>query len=247
MDKKNGKVYIGTSGWHYSHWKGSFYPKDFPEKQFLSYYIQQFSTVEINRTFYSLPERRVFLRYAQIVPRSFIFSVKASRFITHVKRLQDPKESLHRFFKSVSGLKDRLGPILFQLPPHWKVNPDRLRTFLKALPKGHRYTFELRDPSWLTEEIYELLRQYRAALCIYEFESHMTPKIATADFIYVRLHGPKRTAYQGRYPLTTLKKWATFFRKETKKGHDVYCYFDNDEAGFAAINALELLDILKKK
>lgn len=217
-----------------------------PEKQFFPYYIQKFSTVEINRTFYSLPKRHVFLRYAQIVPHSFIFSVKASRFITHVKRLKEPKESLRRFFTSVTGLNDHLGPILFQLPPNWKMNAERLRAFLKALPKKYRYTFELRDPSWLTEEIYELLKKYGAALCIYEFASHRTPKIATADFLYVRLHGPTRSAYRGRYPLATLKTWATFFRKEIAKGRDVYCYFDNDEAGYAAINALELLHILKK-
>lgn len=247
MRKKIGNIYIGTAGWHYSHWKGPFYPKKIPQKQFLSYYAQHFSTVEINRTFYSLPERTVFQKYAQTVPRSFLFSVKASRFITHVKKLKDPKEPLHRFFKSVSGLKEHLGPILFQLPPHWKVNLDRLHAFLKALPKDHRSTFEFRDPSWLTEEIYALLKQYRAALCLYEFESYMTPKIATTDFIYVRLHGPKRSAYQGRYPLATLRKWATFFRKEMKKGNDVYCYFDNDESGYAPINALEIIDLLSSK
>ena len=143
--KKLGKIHIGTSGWHYSHWKGPFYPKDLPEKQFLSYYLQHFTTVELNRTFYSLPKKHVFEEYAQTVPSSFLFAVKASRYITHVKKLNDPKKPLHRFFHSASSLNNHLGPILFQLPPHWNVNPDRLHAFLKTLPKGYRYTFELRD------------------------------------------------------------------------------------------------------
>jgi uncharacterized protein YecE (DUF72 family) len=238
------KIWIGTSGWHYSHWKGPFYPKNLPEKQFLRYYIEKFLTVELNRTFYSLPQRKVFEEYAKIVPRSFLFSIKASRYITHVKKLNNPKLALRRFFKSVTGLKKHLGPILFQLQPHWKCNPERLEAFLKALPKGHRCTFEFRDPSWLNEEIYELLRKYKAALCLYEFEGVATPQIITSNFVYVRLHGPKRSAYRGKYSMTALKKWAAFFRKELKKGHDVYCYFDNDEAGYAAVNAQELQQIL---
>lgn len=242
--KKKGKIHIGTSGWHYSYWKGPFYPKDLPEKRFLSYYIQHFSTVEMNRTFYSLPKKSVFQGYADFVPRSFLFSVKASRFITHVKKLKDPKMSLHRFFTAVSGLENHLGPILFQLPPGWKLNLERLHDFLKVLPKGYRYAFELRDSSWLNEEVYELLKQYNAAFCIYEFESFITPKIITANFIYVRLHGPEG-AYAGRYSLKTLRQWAAFFRKEAQKGKDIYCYFDNDEEGFAAINAMELMRLLK--
>jgi uncharacterized protein YecE (DUF72 family) len=237
------KFYIGTSGWHYSHWKGAFYPKKLPEKQFLSHYIQHFSTVEINRTFYSLPEKSVFINYAKFVPASFIFSVKASRFITHIKKLKDPKKPLQRFFNRVKGLKSHLGPILFQLQPHWKVNSERLSSFLKALPKGYRYAFELRDVSWLREDIYDLFKKYNSAFCIYELDGFITPKIITADFIYVRLHGPKG-AYGGRYPLKMLKEWAKFFRQEAKKGKDIYCYFDNDEAGYAALNALELNRLL---
>lgn len=246
MRPKKGKIYIGTSGWHYSHWKGPFYPEDLSEKHFLSHYVKHFATVELNRTFYSLPKKKVFEEYAETVPRSFLFSVKASRFITHVKKLKDPKRPLHRLFQSVSGLEKHLGPILFQLPPHWKANPERLKNFLDTLPKRHRYVFEMRDPSWLNEEIYTLLKQHHAALCIYEFESFIAPKILTANFTYIRLHGPKKTAYQGRYRLAALKKWAAWIRKETKKGHDVYCYFDNDEAGYAAINAEELTKLLRR-
>ena|SRR5579885_817413 len=241
---KVGKIHIGTSGWHYAHWKGSFYPKGVSEKNFLKHYLEHFSTVEINRTFYSLPKKKVMEVYAEIAPRGFIYSVKASRFITHVKRLKDPKEPLKRFFGVVSGLKKHLGPILFQLPPHWKVNPERLESFLKSLPKGYRYTFELRDESWLQEDIYKLLRKYKAAFCIYELGHFITPSTVTSNFIYVRLHGPSG-AYGGDYSRQTLKKWASFFRREAKKGKDIYCYFDNDEAGYAAKNALELKAILK--
>ena len=241
---KKGKFYIGTSGWHYDHWKGPFYPQDLSSKGYLDYYIDSFSTVEINRTFYGLPSKQVFLDYAAKVSSSFIFSVKASRFITHVKRLKDPKPPLQRLFSRIRGLKSHLGPILFQLPPHWKLNLERLHIFLKALPKGHRYAFEFRDVSWLTEKTYALLEHYGAALCIFELEEMHTPLIATADFIYVRLHGPKG-AYAGKYSLPALRKWERFFRREAKKGKDIYCYFDNDEKGYAAINAKTLIQLLK--
>lgn len=241
---KKGKIHIGTSGWHYEHWIGPFYPSDLSAKNFLSYYLDHFSTVEINRTFYSLPAKKVFSDYAKKVPKSFIFSVKASRFITHVKRLKNPKLPLKRFFSRVQGLKEHLGPILFQLPPHWKLNQERLHSFLKALPIGPRYAFEFRDTSWHTEEIYDLLKQFNAAFCIYELGDVMTPLIITAPFIYVRLHGPFG-AYAGKYSLATLKKWARFFQAQANKGKDVYCYFDNDEKGFAAINAKTLVHRFK--
>jgi len=245
MNQRRGNIYIGTSGWHYSHWKGPFYPKDMPEKQFFSYYVQKFSTVEINRTFYSLPKKTVFQGYAQSVSKEFIFAVKGSRFITHVKRLKDPKQSLRRLFTRIEGLKSHLGPILFQLPPKWKVNPERLKSFLKALPKRHRFAFEFRDPSWITDEIFAALRKYHAAFCIYEFDYFTTPKIITSDFVYIRLHGSK-DAYAGNYSKAELKKWASFIKQTAKKGLDVYCYFDNDQAGYAARNAAELILLLKK-
>lgn len=241
---KKGKIYIGTSGWSYEHWKGPFYPEDLATKDLLNFYIQQLKTVEINRTFYSLPDRDVFSRYAKTVPSSFIFAVKASRFITHVKRLKNPKLSLKRLFSRIQPLGRHLGPILFQLPPHWKVNKKRLQSFLEALPKKYRFAFEFRDESWLTKEIFDLLKKRRAAFCIYELGHVETPCIETADFIYVRLHGPKE-AYAGSYSLAALKKWARYFRKEAKKGRDVYCYFDNDEAGYAAMNAKIMLELLK--
>lgn len=240
---KKGKIHIGTSGWHYAHWKGPFYPTKIADKQLLGFYMEHFATVEINRTFYSLPQKSVFDGYAKAAPKGFIFAVKASRFITHVKRLTDPKAPLKRFFTAIEGLKKHLGPILFQLPPNWKVNSERLEAFLKSLPKGHRYTFEFRDESWLREDIYALLRKHNAAFCIYELDHFLTPSLITADFLYVRLHGPG-SAYSGNYSKAALKKWASLFQKEAKKGKDIYCYFDNDQAGYAPKNALELMKIL---
>lgn len=124
------------------------------------------------------------------------------------------------------------------------MNPDRLRSFLKVLPKGYRYAFEFRDPTWLKEEIYDLLREYKAALCIYELDHFISPMVVMADFVYVRLHGPKGT-YSGNYSLKTLKKWAAFFRKEARKGKDIYCYFDNDQAGYAPLNAQTVRSLLR--
>ncbi len=243
---KKGEIHIGTSGWHYEHWKGPFYPKNLSSKDFLKYYLKHFTTVEINRTFYSLPSKKIFSTYAKNVSKSFIFSIKASRFITHIKRLKAPKTTLKRLFSRIQGLNGHLGPILFQLPSRWKCNPKRLLTFLKALPTNYKYAFEFRDPSWHNEEIYQLLKQYNAAFCIYEFEYLLTPLIITADFLYVRFHGP-HGAYQGKYSLKTLKKWALFFKKAAKQGKEIYCYFDNDEQGFAAINAKTLKKLIKKQ
>ena len=238
-----GKIWIGTSGWHYSHWKGPFYPSHCSEKQFLSFYITRLSSVEINRTFYSLPSKNFFKNYAGRVPPSFLFSVKASRFITHVKRLKHSKQAISRLLGRIQGLGEHLGPILFQLPPHWNVNPERLSAFVQTLPKGFRYAFEFRDPRWFQEDIYEILRKINAAICIYDFDELLSPRVVTANFIYVRLHGPAG-AYAGKYSKVSLKKWADFFQKTARKGLDVYCYFDNDEAGFAPINAMELNQLL---
>lgn len=243
MAKKKGKVRIGTSGWHYEHWKGPFYPEDLPDKEMLSYYVRYFSTVEMNRTFYSLPERSVFKNYCVKVPKAFLFTLKGSRFITHVKRLKDPKEPLKRLFHSIKGLGSHLGPILFQLPPHWTLNLERFAAFLKALPKNYRYSFEFRDPTWLCEEVYILLRKYNCAFCIYEISHFFSPQVITANFVYIRLHGPEE-AYCGNYSLSVLKKWARFIEEQSKLSRDVYCYFDNDQKGYAAKNAAALKDLM---
>jgi len=169
------EVYIGTSGWNYKHWRGPFYPEDLPDKEMLSFYAEHFDTVEINNTFYHLPSFKTLKTWRETVPRKFTFAVKASRFITHMKKLKAPKTSTKKFFTRVERLEDKLGPILFQLPPHWGCDADRLADFLDALPSRRRYGFEFRDQSWHTEEVYDLLKKHNAALCIYDLAGKESP------------------------------------------------------------------------
>lgn len=237
-----GKIHIGTSGWHYKHWKEVFYPADVKETAQLQYYSKLFNTVEINNSFYMLPASKTFTEWKKTSPRGFIFSVKASRFITHMKKLKADAASIRRFFSHAGKLGEKMGPVLFQLPPKWKINAERLSQFLSRLPKGHRYTFEFRNHTWYDKSVYELLKKYNCAFCIYELEHHLSPLEVTADFVYVRLHGPGNK-YQGSYTDTALKKWARQCRKWQEKGKDVYIYFDNDQAGFAAFNAKRLKEL----
>jgi len=189
-----------------------------------------------------LPAAKTFSNWRKAVPRNFIFSIKASRFITHMKKLNVDKLTINKFLHRLDHLEEKTGPILFQLPPRWKINAQRLETLLKKLPEGYRYTFEFRDPTWYDESIYDLLRRFNISFCIYELERHLSPKMATADFVYIRLHGPGNK-YQGKYSAATLKKWARDCKAWTEKGLDVYVYFDNDQLGYAAFNALQLVKL----
>jgi uncharacterized protein YecE (DUF72 family) len=243
MSKKSSCL-IGTSGWHYEHWKGPFYPEDMPEKGFLSFYSERFDVAEINNSFYQLPDKGTFQQWRQTVGKGFVFAVKASRYITHMKKLKDLEKSLSNFMDSVDSLDGRLGPILFQLPPRWHMNPERLESFLDKLPDRRRYTFEFRDKSWFDERVYDLLSAHNAAFCIYDLEGQMSPEIVTADFIYIRLHGPDKNAYEGSYSKRKLNSFAKKFNKWTREGKDVFCFFDNDQKGFAAENALTLQQIV---
>ncbi|MGD2170229.1 MAG: DUF72 domain-containing protein [Chlamydiota bacterium] len=236
-------TFIGTSGWHYDHWKGSFYPKNLPSDEMLPYYANLFNTVEINATFYHLPNRKTVLNWADSVNGSFIFSVKGSRYITHTKKLKDCKASLQKIEKAVSFLEKKEGPFLFQLPPHFTADYERLKEFLQLISK-RKVCLEFRDTSWFTQEIYELLVQYKVAFCIYEFDYTLSPLVITSNFVYIRLHGPKG-AYLGRYSSKDLEFWSKKIKKWKNLGKDVYCYFDNDEKGYAPINALELKELLR--
>ncbi len=208
---KNSKtIHIGTSGWNYQHWSGPFYPKDLSQKEWLKFYADRFHTVEINNSFYQLPEKSTFENWRDTVPKNFIFSVKASRYITHMKKLKEPKDALKKFMNNVEALGDKLGPILFQLPPRWKFNYERLESFLNMLPEGFQYTFEFRDSSWWNENVYAALEEHKASFCIFQLAGDLTPKKVTADFVYIRLHGPGE-AYQGNYDAQTLSGWAGAF------------------------------------
>ncbi|MCC9135921.1 DUF72 domain-containing protein [Pontibacter silvestris] len=240
------KIHIGTSGWHYKHWMGNFYPPDLKPKDFTNHYMNFFRTVEINNSFYKLPSAQTFANWRASVPPEFIFAVKGSRFITHMKKLKDPQQSIARFFENVNALEEKTGPILFQLPPFWQVNEERLASFLAALPPYYRYTFEFRHPSWYKPEILNLLCQHNAAFCIYELEWHMSPIEVTADFVYVRLHGPEHK-YSGSYSDETLSWWANNCLQWQQQGLDVYIYFDNDQNGYAAFNAKRLQELVQEQ
>jgi uncharacterized protein YecE (DUF72 family) len=243
---KRGNIYIGTSGWHYPHWVGPFYPKGMPSEDFLSYYIGRFQTVEINNTFYHLPSKKTLAGWREATPKNFLFSCKASRFITHMKKLKDPDHSLPRFFTTIDVLGNKLGPVLFQLPPRWRVNPERLEAFLDQLPRDYRFAFEFRDESWFTRGVSRLLSKYGAAFCIYDLAGHHSPEDVTSDFVYIRLHGPD-DPYRGQYDARVLRKWASKCTAWSRSGHDVYCYFDNDEKGYASQDALRLQNLVEEK
>lgn len=242
--QNNNNIHIGTSGWNYKHWKGPFYPGDVAQKKWLPFYAERFQTVELNNSFYQLPAEKTFEAWREIVPGNFLFAVKASRYITHMKRLKEPKEAFTNFLKRAGVLQDKLGPILFQLPPRWNFNQERLTSFLQLLPEDFKYTFEFRDPSWFKPETYEALQAHNAAFCIYEIAGRLSPKELTADFVYIRLHGPLAEAYRGQYPTETLSGWAGALSAWAKQGREIYCYFDNDENGYAAQDAQRLQEMV---
>jgi uncharacterized protein YecE (DUF72 family) len=233
-------IRIGTSGFHYKHWVGPFYPLKTPPSQMLEYYVRHFDTLELNNSFYRLPTADAFAAWRNATPRNFVFAVKASRFITHNKKLKDPENALDNLLPRAEHLGRKLGPVLFQLPPRWKVNVARLEALLEILPRKHRYAFEFRETSWMNDEVLRILRRHNAAFCIYELAGYHSPCEITADFAYVRLHGPGEGKYQGSYSGAKLRRWAERIQEWATKLKAVYVYFDNDQAGYAAQNALEL-------
>jgi uncharacterized protein YecE (DUF72 family) len=209
----------------------------------LAYYAEHLLSTEINNSFYHLPEKGSLKRWDEATPDDFLLSAKASRYITHMKKLKDLEQGLNTFLQRMQILGAKLGPILFQLPPHWRSNKVRLERFLAALSKEFRYAFEFRDPSWLNADVYELLAKHGAAFCIYEFDHFISPKAVTTDLVYIRLHGPEG-AYQGSYSHRSLSNWASEIAAWAAEGRTVYCYFDNDERGYAVQNALLLQGVI---
>lgn len=238
MDKKS-LINIGTSGWVYKHWRGRFYPDNLAEKDYLNYYSKRFSTVEVNNSFYHLLSEKAVKNWVKSVPEDFVFVVKASRYITHMKRLKDPESSTLKFFESIKPFENKLGPILFQLPPKFAFNKERFEAFIQSLPKNYRYAFEFRDKSWFNDETYDVLRKNNAALCIYNLGLFQSPKEITADFVYLRLHGNYGPG-SGKYTEGEIKGIANDVGNFKSKCEEVFCYFNNDEAGFAIENALAL-------
>lgn len=235
------KIRIGTSGWHYKHWLDDvFYPAGTTPARMFDFYAQHFDTVEINNSFYHLPSANTFDNWRDSSPPGFLFAVKGSRFTTHMKKLKDPVASSEKFFLVADRLGRKLGPILFQLPPRWKVNVDRLAEFLESLPKRHKYVIEFRDESWLVPEVYAVLRRHKAAFCIHDFADMKIPHEITANFTYIRFHGPTTAKYFGSYSSEQLREWAKRIEDWAQRLSAVYVYFNNDPGGEAVRNALEL-------
>jgi uncharacterized protein YecE (DUF72 family) len=243
MGKAACDIRIGTSGWHYSHWSGPFYPVDLPKNKWLEFYSRHFDTVEINNTFYHQPKPQTFENWRKQAPKDFLFTVKANRFITHIKKLKDVQEPLERFFAGVELLKKNLAPILYQLPPSLHKDLVRLESFIKCLPKKSFSVFEFRHNSWFSEDTYELLDKFNVGFCTHDLVGVPTPRVITGDIAYVRFHGPTGR-YQGDYTKAMLKDWVNWIKDHIKEVHSVYAYFNNDVSGHAINNAKTLKELL---
>jgi len=249
------KLFIGTSGWVYGHWTGIFYPENLPSKDKLKYYSQYFKTAEINYSFYHLPRPSTYQNWYSQTPKNFLFAVKTSKFITHVKRLKGVKEAWKQFLENALNLKEKLGPILFQFPSSFQATPEnikRLEEFLKSIRENScsnsgkfaKYALEFRHKSWCTERIYKLLKKYNVAWVIADSPRYPRADVVTADFVYIRMHGSK-IMFGSKYTKKEIKDLAEKIKNWLKQKLNVYCYFNNDFQGYAIENAKELLDFLK--
>ena len=242
MGRNKGCLWIGTSGWVYKHWLGIFYPPKMPGSQQLPFYAEHFDSVEVNYSFYRLPPRSVFEGWREQSPQNFLFAVKASRYLTHIKKLKDPEEPLTRLMESATGLGDKLGPVLVQVPPRWHVDLERLQGFLQALRAypGQQFTMEFRDRSWLVPEVSEMLKDAGVALCVEVRVNVPLDLTLTAPWTYVRVHGG-----QHGMGLTEeeLVQWAGRIRAWREQGVDVYVYFNNDPEGWAIYNGRRLQEL----
>jgi uncharacterized protein YecE (DUF72 family) len=239
-----GRVFIGTSGYAYPHWRGRFYPVEMPAAAWFAHYAEHLSTVELNRPFYQLPTAATFAAWRRAAPRGFVFAVKASRYLTHMKKLKDPGPPLRRLLGRARALGPTLGPVLFQLPRNFRVDLDRLEGFLAALGRQRsvprlRAVLEVRHESWLAPDVVDRLERARVALCLHDAAQLSVTGPLTAPFVYVRRHGTSGR-YQGSYPARALAKDARQIRTWAHQGRDVYVYFNNDQRAFAVANALRL-------
>ena len=235
--------YIGTSGWHYDHWRHRFYPGELVKAKWLEFYASHFTTVELNNSFYRLPSEAAFAAWNDFSPADFTFAVKVSRFITHIKRLKDTEEAVSRFIDRAKILEAKLGPLLYQLPPNMHRNDERLEAFLSILPQGLKHVFEFRHQSWLEEKVFEILDKYNVGFCIFDMPSLSCPLLTTADFAYIRFHG-SAGLYSSCYSNEELSDWARKLTNLAANLNEVYIYFNNDAEAFAVENASTLRDYL---
>lgn len=234
---------IGTSGWHYADWWGPFYPKSVKKKEALDHYVTRFAAAELNAPFYRTPTEKAVETWRQSVPDDFRFAWKASKFITHWRRLIVNENSMNLLDDRVSRLGEKLGPILFQLPPQMAADRDRLATFLDALPAHRSYSFEFRHKSWYADAIFDVLSRHDASLCLSDHADAPAPREVTAQWVYVRLHGADGR-YHGNYSPQALGRWASSIRGWHEEGRDVWCFFDNDVGAAAPVDAARLVELL---
>jgi len=229
-----GKISAGTSGFSYTEWKGAFYPEKLPQSKFLEYYSENFTTVEINNTFYRFPRSDLLEGWRDRTPDGFTFAVKANQGITHKGRLQDVEDLTRDFVERCKLLGHKLGPILFQLPPYFKRDDQRLANFLDSLDPRLLYAFEFRHASWFEDDVFRLLSEGGAALCISEGDKLDTPKVAAGDFVYARLR-------KDEYTDEELADWHDWMTEQADQGRNVFAYLKHDEEGESPENALRLL------
>jgi uncharacterized protein YecE (DUF72 family) len=236
---------IGTSGWHYDDWRDRFYPKELPKTNWLEFYARRFPTVELNNSFYRLPSESAFANWYDSSPTNFTFAVKVSRFITHIKRLKNTEEAIENFINRAKILGEKLGPLLYQLPPSMHRNDETLVSFLSCLPRVLKHVIEFRHQSWLVEKVFEILRQYNAGLCVFDMPGFTCPLLATTGFAYIRFHGSD-SLYSSCYSDEELADWAKRIADLAANLDSVYIYFNNDVEGFAVRNAITIRDYLEK-
>lgn len=232
-------IRIGCSGWNYRHWRGAFYPQRLAVKRWFAFYAEHFDTVEINNSFYRLPAAETFDAWRAQAPASFCYAVKANRYLTQAKKLKDCEEPIARMMAPFRHLGDRLGPILYQLPPRFRVNLDRLERFLALLPADVTNVFEFRDKSWYTDEVLALLERYGASFCTHDMPELATERVAVGPVAYVRFHGGQGK-YWGRYHDHLLLGWADWMVAQARGGRTVWAYFNNDTEAAAIQDALTL-------
>ena len=235
-------LYVGTSGWQYGHWRRVFYPDRLPQREWLRYFAERFQTVEVNNTFYNLPERSVFESWRRGSPRDFVFALKMSRFLTHLKRLHDPEEPVHRFMERARGLGTKLGPVLIQLPPRFHKNLELLGATLRLFPPSVRVSVEFRDETWFGADTCSLLEGHGAALCLADTPRRKQPMWRTADWGFVRFHEGKGAHAPG-YQRDVLRRWVDRIADMWPRRSDVYVYFNNDTAGYAIRDAVTFAEL----
>jgi uncharacterized protein YecE (DUF72 family) len=238
-------IYVGTSGWQYRDWRGRFYPTKLPQREWLAYFSSRFPTVEINNTFYRLPKEESFDRWSRESAAGFVITVKASRYITHIRRIREARDSVELFWSRARGLGGKLGPVLFQLPPRFPADVERLGAFLAVLPRGMRAAFEFRDKTWESDAVYEVLNGARAAWVIPDRPGWRVPDVVTGGWSYVRFHEGGHAPRGAGYARDKLRRWAD--RIASFDATDVFVYFNNDAGAAAVRDARVLMDLLEQR